>query len=64
LEDNIKMDGTDIGSEGVDWIKMLQDRVYWHSLVNTVIGPSRFIRVCNLLTISFVISVPRKLLPP
>jgi hypothetical protein len=35
LEDNIK---TKLGSEGVDWIHLAQDKVLWRTLVNTVIN--------------------------
>jgi hypothetical protein len=32
----IKMDLTEIGWEGVDWIELAQDRDQWRDLVNTV----------------------------
>jgi hypothetical protein len=35
--DNIKMDLTDIGGDGVDWMDMAQDRDQWRALVNTVL---------------------------
>jgi hypothetical protein len=34
--DNIKMDLRDIGLEGMDWIHLAQDRVWWWWVVNTV----------------------------
>jgi hypothetical protein len=34
--DNIKMDFTEIGPNGVDRIDMAQDRDQWRALVNTV----------------------------
>jgi hypothetical protein len=36
-EDNIKLDLLDMGWPGVDWIYLVQDRVRWRPLVNTVI---------------------------
>jgi hypothetical protein len=36
--DNIKMDLTEIGWDGVDWIDMAQDRDQWRALVNTVLN--------------------------
>jgi hypothetical protein len=36
--DNIKMDLTDIGWDGMDWIKLAQDRKQWRALVNTVMN--------------------------
>jgi hypothetical protein len=35
--DNIKMDLTQIGWDGVDWMDMAQDRNQWRALVNTVL---------------------------
>jgi hypothetical protein len=37
-EDNIKIDLTEIGSEGVDWIQLARDRVQWRAFVNTVMN--------------------------
>jgi hypothetical protein len=34
--DNINMDHTEIGWDGVDWIELAQDRDQWRALVNTV----------------------------
>jgi hypothetical protein len=34
--DNIKMDLTEIGWDGRDWIKLAKDRDQWRALVNTV----------------------------
>jgi hypothetical protein len=36
--DNIKMDLTETGWDGVDWIDMAQDRDQWWALVNTVMN--------------------------
>jgi hypothetical protein len=36
--DNIKMDLTEIGWDGVDWIELAQDRDQWRALVNTVMN--------------------------
>jgi transcription termination factor 2 len=36
--DNIKMDLREIGWDGVDWIKLAQDRDQWRALVNTVMN--------------------------
>jgi hypothetical protein len=36
--DNIKMDFIEIGSGGMDWIDMAQDRDHWRALVNTVMN--------------------------
>jgi hypothetical protein len=36
--DNIKMDFIEIGSGGMDWIDMAQDRDQWRALVNTVMN--------------------------
>jgi hypothetical protein len=35
-EDNIKMDLRGIGIDGVNWIRLAQDRVQWWAFVNTV----------------------------
>jgi hypothetical protein len=35
---NIKMDLTEIGWHGMDWIDLAQDRDQWRALVNTVIN--------------------------
>jgi hypothetical protein len=37
-EDNIKMDHREIGSGGVDWIDLAQDRDQWRAFVNTVMN--------------------------
>jgi hypothetical protein len=36
LEDNIKMDLTELGKGGMDWIDLAKDRDDWRALVNTV----------------------------
>jgi hypothetical protein len=36
--DDIKMDLTDIGWDGVDWIHMAQERDQWRALVNTIMN--------------------------
>jgi hypothetical protein len=36
--DNIKMDLTEIGWGGVDWIDLTQDRDQWRALVNSVMN--------------------------
>jgi hypothetical protein len=35
-EDNIKMDLTETGIDGMNWIQLAQDRVQWLACVNTV----------------------------
>jgi ribosome biogenesis protein Nip4 len=35
-EDNIRMDLREIGCEGADWIRLMQERDQWHALVNMV----------------------------
>jgi hypothetical protein len=37
-EDNIKMDFWGLGSVGVDWIRLVQDRDRWLALVNAVMN--------------------------
>jgi hypothetical protein len=36
--DNIKIDLREIGSDGMDWIDLAQDRDHWRALVNTVMN--------------------------
>jgi hypothetical protein len=36
--ENIKMDLIEIGWDGVDWIKLAQDRDQWRAFVNTVMN--------------------------
>jgi hypothetical protein len=37
-EDNIKLDLTEIGIDGANWIRLAQDRVQWRACVNTVMN--------------------------
>jgi hypothetical protein len=37
-EDNIRMDLTEIGWGGMDWIDLTQDKDQWRAHVNTVIN--------------------------
>jgi hypothetical protein len=37
-EDNIKLDLREIGIDGANWIPLVQDRVQWRALVNTVMN--------------------------
>jgi hypothetical protein len=37
-EDNIEMDLREIGIDGVNWICLAQDRVWWRTFVNTVMN--------------------------
>jgi hypothetical protein len=37
-EDNIKMEGREIGMEDVDWIYLVQDRDQWQSILNSVMN--------------------------
>jgi hypothetical protein len=37
-EDNIKVDLTEIGIDGVNWIWLPQDRVQWRAFVNMVMN--------------------------
>jgi hypothetical protein len=36
--DNTKMDLTEIGLDGMNWIDLAQDRNQWRALVNTVMN--------------------------
>lgn len=38
LEDNIKIDLTDIGCEGVGWILLAQDKFQWQVITNVVMN--------------------------
>jgi hypothetical protein len=35
---NIKIDLSEIGWDGVDWVNLTQDRDHWRALVNTVMN--------------------------
>jgi hypothetical protein len=37
-EDDIRMDVREIGKGGMDWIQLVQNRVQWRALVNTVMN--------------------------
>jgi hypothetical protein len=37
-EDNIKINLTETGCDGMDWIHLAQDRDQWRALVNTVMN--------------------------
>jgi hypothetical protein len=37
-KDNIKMDLREIGTDGANWIRLVQDRVQWRDSVNTVMN--------------------------
>jgi hypothetical protein len=37
-EDNIKMDLGEIGIDGANWTRLVQDRVQWRAFVNTVMN--------------------------
>jgi hypothetical protein len=37
-EDNIKLDLREIGIDGANWIRLVQDRVQWRAFVNTVMN--------------------------
>jgi hypothetical protein len=37
-EDNIKMDLREIDIDGSNWIRLVQDRVWWRPFVNTVMN--------------------------
>jgi hypothetical protein len=38
LEDNIEMDIKERGIDGVNWIRLAQDRVHWHAFISTVVN--------------------------
>ena len=49
-EDNIKMDLQAVGCEGMDWIKLAQDRDRWQALLNVVMNLRVPQNVGNFLT--------------
>jgi hypothetical protein len=49
-EDNIKMDLREVGSGGMDWIDLFQDRDMWRALVNAVTNPQFPYNSENFLT--------------
>jgi hypothetical protein len=61
-EDNIGMDFTEIGWEGVDWIQLAQNRGQWRAVVNTVMKLQVPCKVGNFLTSCVTISFSRKTL--
>jgi hypothetical protein len=38
-DDNIKLDLREIGVDGVNWIRLAQNRVQWRAFFNTVMNP-------------------------
>ena len=49
LEDNIKMYLKEVGSEGMDWIELVQDRDRWRALVYAVMKLSGSIKCGEFL---------------
>jgi hypothetical protein len=37
-EDNIKLDLSETGIDGTNWILLVQDRIHWRAFVNTVMN--------------------------
>jgi hypothetical protein len=37
-EDNIKLDLSEIGIDGVNWIRLAQDKIQWRAFLNTVLN--------------------------
>jgi hypothetical protein len=35
-KDNIHMNNVEVGFEVVDWIQLVQDRLYWRTFANTL----------------------------
>jgi hypothetical protein len=55
-EGSIKMNLTEIGLEGVDWIHLAQDRDQWRTLVNMIMNLMVLQKPGNFLTSSVTIS--------
>jgi hypothetical protein len=52
-EDGIRMDVRDISLEGVDWIRLSQDRDRWRAVVSAVmnfrvLAPRSYLFICNI----------------
>jgi hypothetical protein len=52
-EDNIGTDLGEIGWEGVNWSRLVQDRVQWRIFVNMIMNLRVPYKTGNVLTISF-----------
>ena len=38
MEDNIRMDHEEIGTNAGNWVDLIQDRNYWRALVNSALN--------------------------
>jgi hypothetical protein len=61
-EDNIKMNLREIGIEGVNWIRLAQDRIQWRASVNTVMNLRAPYRKQDFLTSWVTISFSNNIL--